>query len=210
MRVLQVDQVAGDPRGLGLVVLGLVVPHTLAVALVAPQALLVAVGVVADDRVRAPEHAVRGPIVLGERDDARAGELPTEVEDVPGHGAPPRVDALVVVAHDTQVPVARDQALKKAELGAVRVDHHVPESMRPPRRDGRVGLERLDREADQIVEVAPVHGPEPLLVRREHLRDDRVEGVHEGRCGGGEQALPMADPLNIATPDPGGGVSDHA
>ena len=46
-------------------------------------------------------------VVLLELDDARAGEVPLEVEDVAHVGAAPAVDGLVVVAHGADVPPRR-------------------------------------------------------------------------------------------------------
>src|SRR3712207_7056583 len=58
--------------------------------------------VVGDDGVGRVEDPLGGAVVLLQDDDARAGEVPLEVEDVAEIGAPPAVDRLVVVAHRSE------------------------------------------------------------------------------------------------------------
>ena len=74
----------------------------LAVAAVAPQLLVLAVEVVADDGVGRREDVLGRAVVLLEEDDLRAREVALELADVADVGAAEGVDRLVGVTDDGQ------------------------------------------------------------------------------------------------------------
>jgi hypothetical protein len=79
--------------------------HRLAIAELRPELLRLALAVVRDHGVGRAEDAVRGAVVLLERDRARVGEVALELEDVADVRASKLVDALVRVPDRAHVPV---------------------------------------------------------------------------------------------------------
>ena len=124
---------------------------------VAPHALVAAVGVLFDHRVRGIENDLGAAVVLLEAHFLAAGKEPLEVENVAHLGAAPRIDALVVVAHHADVVVRVTEVAQQLELRLVGVlvlvDHDVAKALRV--RGLHLGklLEDARGEDDQIVEV---------------------------------------------------------
>ena len=105
-RAASADQaldLAGDPLGLLLLVVGLEALDLQAARVLGPELLVLARAVARDDRVRGVEDQLRRAVVLLELDDGRVRVVALEVEDVAQVGAAPRVDRLVVVADDREV-----------------------------------------------------------------------------------------------------------
>ncbi len=131
------------------------------------------------------EDAVRGAVVLLERDDLGAGEVVLELDDVPDVGPAEGVDRLVGIADREDVPVLAGEELEKAVLGVVRVlvlvHEDVAERLLPAFRRLGKAVEDLDRQHDQVVEVERVRGEEPPLVELVRLRDRLV--VERGDAG---------------------------
>ena len=91
---------ARHERGFIAFVLG-VVPHdAVAAALLAPEVLLLAIGVIANDRVGRVENGLRAAVVLIEHDRGDVVERLLELQDVPNVGAAPPVDRLIVITND--------------------------------------------------------------------------------------------------------------
>ena len=113
-----------------------------------PHPLRLARGVVRDHGVGGIEDPLRRTVVLLEDDRAGAGEVPLEVQDVAQVGASPRIDRLIVVTHDAQVPARPGEQACQLELSAVGVlvlvDHEVMPA--PPERLTRLGV--LAQEGD--------------------------------------------------------------
>ncbi len=126
------------------------------------------------------QDVLGGPVVLFEQDDLRAGEIAFELGDIAYRGAPERVDRLIRVTNDAKLSwrhevvtayVARLAADKLSHQDVLRVvgvlvliDQDVPE-LTPPQ-GGHVGkgLEQVDRDHDDVVEVHRPGGDEPALV----------------------------------------------
>ena len=141
------------------------------------------------------EDRLRRAVVLLQRDERRAGELPREVEDVPEVRAAERVDALRVVADDGELPMARAHAAKDARLEQVGVlvlvDEHVVVEAGDARAEGGRRLEHRRPEEQEVVVVDEVplllsqrvvgEEPDDLLLVLEELR--RTRGAAARRAG---------------------------
>ncbi len=139
--------VAGDHR------------HGIAVVVVGPQLLGLAVLRGLDDAERGLDDVVRRSVVLLQLDDGRVGEVAAEAADDAHVGAAPAVDALVVVADHAEVARRGRDGLHQAVLHLVHVlelvDEHVAEaaadsrcragSRRPPPGGARRGGCRRSR-----------------------------------------------------------------
>ena len=141
-RVDELVDLLADEAGLVVLVVGDVADDPLAVAGLGPQALVLAAGVVGDDRVGGGQDGLGRAVVLLEHDRRRVGEVLLEVHDVADVGAAERVDRLVGVTDDHQLAglVARavaalevvaaelvDQGVLRVVGVLVLVDEHVPE-----------------------------------------------------------------------------------
>ena len=156
--------IAHDLRGhiLGLVVL--VVRHIelelLAPVPVGPKLLALAALIVADNAVGRVQNMSGAAVVLLQTDGAAVFILALKGEDVLNGGAPEFIDALVVVAHHTDIAPAAGQKGGQQILQVVcvliLVDQHILEAALPVSADLVVLLQELYREGDQIVKV---HGP---------------------------------------------------
>ena len=169
---------AGDPLGLLLLVIGLEPLDRHAALVVRPELLVGAPLVARHDRVGGVEDELRGAVVLLQLDHRGVGVVALEVEDVLDVGAAPAVDRLVVVAHHAQVAVRRGQEAHPQVLRPVGVLVLVHVEVAPARlvaleHLGRC-VEQLDRLEQQVVEVERAGGPEPLVVAREQLGDDAL------------------------------------
>ncbi len=70
-----------------------------------PQFLLPTGGIVADHLPGGGEDIAGGAVVLLQFDDLGIGEVLVEFQNDAGIGAPPAIDGLVIIAHDTEVAV---------------------------------------------------------------------------------------------------------
>jgi hypothetical protein len=166
-----------------MLVLDLEHAHRLTVAEVGPQVLGLALAVVRDDRVRGAEDRVRGAVVLLQRDDRRLAEVALELEDVADVGAAERVDRLVRVPHDHDVPVLFGQELEQPVLRVVRVlvlvHEDVAERLLPALLRLGEPLQDLDGQHQEVVEVDRVRAEEPPLIEVVDVGDGLVvEGLH--------------------------------
>lgn len=165
----------------------------------APEVFIVAVFVVADDRIGSFEDRGRGAVILLEFDDV----IGFEIEDVFHFSAAPAVDRLIVVADDAEVLVFFREEFGEAELGRVRVlvfvDHEVAEAVLVALEDVGVLFKELQGERDEGVKTDRVIGaqrgleaeieifrklivPGPLLIRQAS-----VGRLGEGGAGGAER-----------------------
>ena len=161
------------------------------------------------------EHRTRGLHDLGggavvhlEADDRAAAEVSVELREVARVGAGERVDRLVRVADDTQPVALGEPRPQQAQLRAADVLELVDEEMtEPPPLGGRelgVGLERLRREPDQIVEVDEAALALLLLVPAVHVGDAferelrAAPGARGGLGVGGRTGQPRLRPLDLA------------
>ena len=146
---------------------------------IGPELLLLARGVVADDRPRRVEDALRAAVVLLELHDGRVGVVALEVEDVPHVGAAPREDALIVVTDDREVLLEAGEVPQQLVLRAVRVlvfiDEDVLVAVLPPLEGAIARREKADREEQQVVEVERVVLAQQRFVPRPHERGDALE-----------------------------------
>ena len=166
---------AGDPLGLFLLVVGLEALDADAAGVVGPQLLVLARGVARDDRVGGVEDQLGRAVVLLELDDGGVGPVAFEVEDVAQVRAAPRVDRLVVVADHAQVAMAGGQRLDPQVLRPVGVlvlvDVEVAPALLVLGEDvGRL-VEQPDGLEQEVVEVERVRLAQPLLVAGRQARD---------------------------------------
>ena len=122
------------------------------------------------------EDRHRRAVVLLELDDARALEVPVEVEDVAHVGPSPSVDGLVVVPHRADVAARRAEKAQHLELRAVRVlvlvDEDVQVAALPAGARILVALPEARDLADEVVEVERLELAKGGLVPRiDDLRD---------------------------------------
>ena len=137
-----------------------------------------------DQRVGEREDRCRGAIVLGERDERRAGKRLRKVEDVAEVRTAERVDALRVVADDGDPAMRRAHAAEDARLEQVGVlvlvDEHVVVQAGDARREGRRRLEHRRPEQQEVVVVDEVPLLLPQCVVGEE-RDDLLLVLEEVR-----------------------------
>ena len=153
----QALDLAGDPLGLLLLVVGLEALDLEPARDLGPQLLVLARGVARDDRVGRVEDELGRAVVALELDDRRLGPVALEVEDVAQVGAAPRVDRLVVVADDARLSCLCGEGADPQVLRPVRVlvlvDVQVaPALLVPGQHLGRL-LEQPDGLEQQVVEV---------------------------------------------------------
>ncbi|GAB3863819.1 hypothetical protein GCM10027610_111160 [Dactylosporangium cerinum] len=155
----------------------------LAGALVAPQALGLALGVAADDGVGGGQDRLGGAVVLLQQDGAGVGIVALELEDVADRGAAERIDRLVGVTDDAQLAGAADELLHQHVLRVVGVLVFVDEDVAEPAAIGLgdlgVALQQVHHAHDQVVEVERVGLGEALLIER--------VGLGEGPLGGADR-----------------------
>ena len=92
-----------DMAGFVLLILGGIHLHLIALAVVRPQGLALALGVVLDDTVGCVEDVGGGAVVLFQTDGLGTGIELFKVEDIFNGSAAEAVDALVVIAHHADV-----------------------------------------------------------------------------------------------------------
>ena len=147
------------------------------------------------------QDGLRGAVVLLELHDLAVGIVRLEIEDVAQVGAPPGVDALVVVADHRQVAVLGCQVTAEQVLGAVGVLVLVDVDLLPAalvlRQHVRVLLEQEHGAHQEVVEVDRVVLAELALIGLVHLRRRLVVVVRRLPGGGrhiGELVLALSDP----------------
>ena len=113
------------------------------------------------------------------------GEVPLELQDVADVRAAERVDRLVLVADDADVPVLAAEQLEEAVLRVVRVlvlvDEDVAEGLAPALERLGEALEDLHREHEQVVEVDGVRGVQAPLVELVGLGDGLIPERRDAR-----------------------------
>ena len=96
-------------------------------------------------------------VILLELDDFGTGKILLEFEDVADVGAPPLIDALVVVPDDAEVAVDGSQHVYELVLQHIRililVDHQIAEALLVLSQNVRVTFEQLHGPQNQVVEV---------------------------------------------------------
>ena len=123
----------------------------------APQLLVLAIGVVGDDRVGGIEDGLRAAVVLVEHDRGDVVERLLELGDVAEVCAAEAVHALVVIADDRDLFVLggqRERELVLRHVGVlVLVDQHVLEPLLVVSQHIGMVTEQLDGLHQQVVEV---------------------------------------------------------
>ena len=124
-------------------------------------------------------------VVGGQLDGRAVRDAPRKLQDVAHRGAPEPVEALILVAHDAQVPILSRQLQQKLLLDVVGVLVLVHQQVARAGGQGirmRRVVEHVVHEPLQMGEVHPVGGPQGLLVapvRGADGRDERVAGGDE-------------------------------
>ena len=139
-----------------------------------PQLLLLPAMIVADDRIGTVEDLLGGAIVLLELDHACTWEALLEAQDVLEVRTTEGIDALVVIADDTEIPVLLRERMHETELNIVRilvlVDHDVAEALLIVLKHLRLRLEQLHGLQQKIVEVERVVLMQLLFIKLEAVR----------------------------------------
>ena len=144
----------------------------------APQLLLVQVRVVRDERVGRRQNIVVGTVILFQLDEFEAGIILLKLDHVLGFGTTPGIDRLVVVAHHGQSAARAHQQFHQQILACVGVlifvHQQVVDAVLPALQHVSVGLEKHDRQQNQIVKIHGIEGRKmPLILRvdarREHF-----------------------------------------
>ena len=164
--------------------------------------LLLAPGVVGDDRVGRVEDHLRAAVVLVEHDRGDVLEHLLELGDVAHVGAAPPIDRLVPVADDGDLAVVGGEEQGDLVLRHVRVlvlvDQDVLEPALVLLQDLGVLAEQLDDLHQQVVEV---HRPGRLQARLvldvdlAVLALERVGGLGHRLLRADQLVLPQADPV---------------
>ena len=105
-----------DMAGFVLLILGGIHLHLIALTVVCPQGLALALGVVLDDAVGCVEDIGGGAVVLLQTDGLGAGIELFKVEDILNGSAAEAVDALVVIAHNADVALRPGEQADQTEL----------------------------------------------------------------------------------------------
>ena len=105
-----------DMAGFILLVLGGVHLHLITLAIIRPQGLALALGVVLNDTVGCVEDVGGGAVVLLQTDGLGAGIELFKVEDIFNGSTTEAVDALVVVAHHADVALRPGEQADQTEL----------------------------------------------------------------------------------------------
>lgn len=105
-----------DMAGFVLLILGGIHLHLIALTVVRPQGLALALGVVLDDAVGCVEDIGGGAVVLLQSDGLGAGIEFFKVENVLNGSATEAVDALVVIAHNADVALRPGEQADQTEL----------------------------------------------------------------------------------------------
>ena len=184
-----------DVAGLVLLVLGGVHLHLVAGAVVRPQGLALALGVVLDDAVGGVQNVGGGTVVLLQTDGFGAGVELFKVEDVLDGGPAEAVDALVIVAHHADVALRAGEQADQPELRhagvLILVHQQIAVLVLVELPHVRVVGQQLNGLVDQIVKVKGTGLFQLFFVGGVDLGRQRALGVP----GGGGQRLLRADQL---------------
>ena len=165
--VVLVLSVEGDERG--------------AAALLGPQRLGLAHGVVRDDGVGGVEDRLGGAVVLLQDHHGGVREGVLELQDVADVGAPPAVDGLVAVANDRDLVMEAGEEKHQLVLGPVGVLVFVHQDVAKAAlvvvEHVGAGLQQVDCHQEEVVEVHGVGRQQTLLVIAVHLGDP---ALHDG------------------------------
>ena len=164
-----------DEGSLFVLVLRLEGHDRLPTAIVRPQPLRLPRLVVRDHGIRRVEDRLGGSIVSFEEHHLGVRIVLLEVEDVAHVGPAKRVDRLIGIADDEQVPMLPGEQFDEHVLGAVRVlvliDEDVSEPLLIGLEDLRERLEDLDGQHEDIVEIDRRRFHEALLIEAIDVRD---------------------------------------
>ena len=208
---------------LGLVFFVVALDHLdrLTFAQVAPQSLLIQLGVQRDHVVGRPQDGAGRAVVLFQRDHFELRIVLRQALEVVQRGAAPAVDGLVVVAHGGEDAAIAHQQLEHVVLGGVGVlvfiDQHMAQVALPLGAHVLVLGQQFHRQADQVIEVDRLVGHQALFVQAHDAGANAfVVVLGHAFCLGAAQALvlPAADgPLPAAGQGGVGGaarVADNA
>ncbi len=197
-----VEDVPGDPVGLGVLVAQRRDADRLAVAVIGPQALLEHVGVVGDHRVGGLQNATGGAVVLLQLDHFQVRPVFLQLGQVFRPRTAPGVDRLVVVAHHREAPLRVGEHAHQFVLGAVGVlvlvHQQVLNAMAPFLQNARLLAEQLRRHQDQVVEVHRVAGAQHAvvaLIGHGGAQGVVAVGVADRLLGQDQFVLPVGDAL---------------
>jgi len=183
---------ARDLLGLVVLIVGLDDDDGRAAAPLGPEPLVLARGVVPDDRVRGVEDPLGAAVVLLELHHHGVGVVTLEVEDVADVRTAPGEDRLVVVADDGEVLTEPREVPQQHVLRTVRVlvfvHQDVREAVLPALQGAIADLEQAAREQEEVVEVDGVVLPEQRVVPGPDGRGDALELLVPG---GGEVGRAM-------------------
>ena len=147
---------------------GLHQDDVVALMVVRPEFFFELIFVVLDDRIGEAEDVFGRAIILLQTHDGGLGIVALKREDVADVGSAKGVDALRVVAHDTDVFMLRREHLGQGILGAVGILVFVDVEVRPTLlvflQDLRFLLEEFDGMEQEVVEVDGVGAAEGLLI----------------------------------------------
>ncbi len=167
------DLLAHDVHQAGsliLLVQELLLGQQVAVDVVGPQVLALALLVVGDDPVGRRQDVAAATVILLQAVDDGAGKVILEVDHVLDAGPAPGVDGLVVIPDGEKVAVPARQQLDQQQLQGVRVlelvHQHVGEAPGVFLADLVVLFQQMDGVHDQVVEVQGVVPLQGLVVRR--------------------------------------------
>ena len=180
-RVVQALDLGADPAALVTLVGGLEQLDAVAVARVGKQALGLAARVVGHHGVRGVEDMAGGAVVLLQAHGLGVGIVLLEVEDVLDVGATPRVNGLIVVAHDHEVAVLGGEEVRDGVLDVVGVlvlvHADVLEAVLVLCEHVRVLGKKLEGLDQQVVEVHGVGALQALVERAVDAPRQAIGGV---------------------------------
>ena len=198
---MQPLHLAGDDVGLVAVAVGFVADEWSAHFLLAEDALLYLLAVVADEAAGCVHDGLRGAIVALELEESGSGVCLTEVEDIVDVGSAEAVDALGIVAYHADALPLACQEPDDLMLGEVRVlvliDQHEVEAFLPG--VGHVGIAAQQQPGvqQQVVEVHRIRLLQAFLVAAVDVGGQRAmhhavafaEFLHRIVSGGEHQSV---------------------
>ena len=190
-----------DVAGLVLLILSGVAVDLVALAVVCPEGLALAALVVFYNAVGRVQDVGGGTVVLFQPDDLCAGEMLLEVQDVLDGGAPETVDALVIVAHHTDVLFRPGEQAHQMELGhtgvLILVYKDILVLLLIVFPHVCILLQKADGMINQVVEIHRAGAFQPSGIGGVHLGQQHRLGVAGGRFqrffGADELVLHAAD-----------------
>ena len=157
-----------DVVGLVALVARLVNGQRLALGILCPKFLRLAVDIMLDDRIRRRKYGLGRAVVLLQLDDRGLGIVLLEIQDVAHIGTTPAVDGLIGITDNAEIAIACSQQLRELVLRAVRIliliDEDVLEAALILRANLFIILQQLHRNHEQIIEIHRVVFLQLLLV----------------------------------------------